>query len=137
MLYIEYGRWNRENPLFSIIEKNFELWFFLAEGIICELAHITWSCFCLELKSKNLTILHLLELWISVSVIVVNFSHFHFLQNHGVDFNQTWYKVSLGERDSSLLNFYIGKYRNILFKLSGKAFNQKSSNLCVNTGCSY
>ena len=28
----------------------------------------------------------------------VNFSHFHLLQNPWTDFNQTWHKVSLGER---------------------------------------
>ena len=33
----------------------------------------------------------------------VNFSHFHLLlQNHWVNFNQTWHKASLGEGNSSL-----------------------------------
>ena len=33
----------------------------------------------------------------------VNFPHFHLLlQNHWVNFNQTWHKASLGEGDSSL-----------------------------------
>ena len=32
----------------------------------------------------------------------VNFSHFHLLQNHWANFNQTWHKVSLCEGDSSL-----------------------------------
>ena len=36
----------------------------------------------------------------------VNFSHFHLLlQNHWANFNQTWYKVSLGEGDSSLFKW--------------------------------
>ena len=38
-----------------------------------------------------------------VVVVVVNFSDFHLLlQNHLANFNQTWHKASLGERDSSL-----------------------------------
>ena len=32
----------------------------------------------------------------------VNFSHFHLLQNHWANFDQTWHNVSLGEGDSSL-----------------------------------
>ena len=33
----------------------------------------------------------------------VNFSHFHLLlKNHWANFNQTWHKASLGDRDSSL-----------------------------------
>ena len=36
--------------------------------------------------------------------VVVNFSHFHLLlQNHWVNFNQTWHKASLGYEDPSLL----------------------------------
>ena len=35
--------------------------------------------------------------------VVVNFSHFHLLQNHWANFNQTWHKASLGEGNSSLM----------------------------------
>ena len=35
-------------------------------------------------------------------VVVVNFSHFHLLQNHWTNLNQTWIKASLGEWDSRL-----------------------------------
>ena len=39
-------------------------------------------------------------------VVVVNFSHFHFLlQNHWANFNQTWHKASLGKGDSSLFKW--------------------------------
>ena len=38
--------------------------------------------------------------------IVINFSHFHhLLQNHWVNFNQTWHKASLGKGDSSLFKW--------------------------------
>ena len=37
-----------------------------------------------------------------VVVVVVNFSHFHLLENHWAYFNQTWHKASIGEGDSSL-----------------------------------
>ena len=41
-----------------------------------------------------------------VVVVVVNFSHIHILlQNHWANFNQTWYKVSLSEWDSSLFKW--------------------------------
>ena len=40
---------------------------------------------------------------LSIVVIVINFSHYHLpLQNHMTNFNQTWHKASLGERNSSL-----------------------------------
>ena len=39
---------------------------------------------------------------LSVVVVVVNFSHFLLLQNHWANFNQTWYNVFLGKRDSSV-----------------------------------
>ena len=32
----------------------------------------------------------------SVVCLSENFSHFHILQNHWVNYNQTWHKVSLG-----------------------------------------
>ena len=45
----------------------------------------------------------------SVVVVVVvgaNFSHFHLLlQNHWVNFKQTWHKASLGEGDSGLFKW--------------------------------
>ena len=38
--------------------------------------------------------------------VVVNFSHFHLLlQNHWANFNQTWHKASLDERDSILFKW--------------------------------
>ena len=39
----------------------------------------------------------------------VNFSHFHLLQNHCANFNQTWHKASFGEGDSNLLALFQGE----------------------------
>ena len=44
---------------------------------------------------------NLLSVVIVVVVVVVNFSHLLLLQNHWVNFNQTWHKASLGKSDSS------------------------------------
>ena len=42
---------------------------------------------------------------VDIVVVVVNFSPFHLLlQNHWANFNQTWHKVFMGERDSSCSN---------------------------------
>ena len=41
---------------------------------------------------------------LSIVIIVVNFSHFHLLQNHWANFKQTLHKASLSVGDSSLLN---------------------------------
>ena len=44
----------------------------------------------------------------NLSVVVVNFSHFHLvLQNHWPNFNQTWHKASLGEGDSKLFKWRV------------------------------
>ena len=40
-----------------------------------------------------------------VVVVIVNISHFHLLQNHRANFNQTWHKASLGDGDSSLFKW--------------------------------
>ena len=36
-------------------------------------------------------------------LVVLNFSHFHLLQDHWGNFNQTWHKASLGDGDSIFL----------------------------------
>ena len=40
-----------------------------------------------------------------VFILVINFKHFLLLHNHWANFNQTCYKASLGERDSSLFKW--------------------------------
>ena len=48
-----------------------------------------------------------------VVVVVVNFSHFLLLlQNHWTNFNETWYKASLDDRDSILL--LVEEYSSLL-----------------------
>ena len=37
-----------------------------------------------------------------VILVVINFSHFHLLQNRWANINQTWHRASLGKGDSSL-----------------------------------
>ena len=37
-----------------------------------------------------------------VVIVVINFSHFHLLQNHWANFKQTWHKASMAEGDSNL-----------------------------------
>ena len=41
----------------------------------------------------------------ALSVIIINFSHFHLLLKHWANFNQTWHKASLVERNSNLLKW--------------------------------
>ena len=40
----------------------------------------------------------------------VYFSHFHLLENHRANFNQTWYKASFGDWDSSLFKWMVPSF---------------------------
>ena len=64
---------------------------------------------------------------VSFSNLVVrlslNFSYFHLLlQNHWVNFNQSWHKASLGKENSSL---HLGKYQNALRRIDGQTIFQR------------
>ena len=47
---------------------------------------------------------------LSIVGVVVNFSHFHLLQNHWANFKQTWHKASLDVGDSSFFKWRINKF---------------------------
>ena len=81
----------------------------------------TWFSMCMYIeteqlahlsrRSSELFLITICPLSVVVVVGVVNFSHFLLLlQNHWTNFNHAWYKVSLGEGDSSLF-----KWRTTLF----------------------
>ena len=63
----------------------------------------TWqkACFLAHL-SRTLKWAFLIEIC-QLSIVVVNFSHFHLLlQNHWANFNHIWHKASMNEGDLSL-----------------------------------
>ena len=71
--------------------------------------------------------------WSRVVFPSVNFSHFHFLlQNHWTNFNQTWHKASMGDRDSIQVYsnkrprpFLRGDNNEIDYRHSKKSFSQE------------
>ena len=73
----------------------------------CFLAHLSW-------KLKWAFLITCCPSSVCPSVCLsVNFSHFHLLlQNHWANFKQTWYKVSLGEGDSSLFKWRATPFPN-------------------------
>ena len=53
---------------------------------------------------------------IVVDIVIVNFSHIHFLlQNHWTNFIQTWHKASLGNEDSSLFKWRAQPFSKEIF----------------------
>ena len=94
------GKIHVQNHIFHIEENNFDPITYCIYNIMlfCLMPLFCWILRSPELKAKVSSSDQ------NLSVVVVNFSHFHLLlQNRLIDFNQTWQKASLNEGDSSFL----------------------------------
>ena len=104
--------WNSHLVWITVINCMNDMIFFVDDiDILCESHwYLVWLKFSPHLsrtlKWAFLITICLLSVVVVVGVVVVNFSHFHLiLQNQWANFNQTWHKGSLGDRDSSMFKW--------------------------------